>query len=207
MNTYHENWKQLWKHVRTAGATAALLSLALVGTGGAALASAQSTSPADVVQAFVDASNRGDMAAMSALADPAFGFVEDLRQPGSHTETLAELQGHLAQLTVLSLKQTGVDTVLLDANLSGPSLPPISVPFHESYAVTVSNGRVVRMVETIAPETLSALGSLGSGSGTQAGMPSTGGGSDGMLLTLLALGLAGILALAGGTLARHRSLR
>jgi hypothetical protein len=38
-------------------------------------------------------------------------------------------------------------------------------------------------------------------------MPSTGGGSDGMLLTLLALGLAGILALAGGTLARHRSLR
>jgi hypothetical protein len=85
MNTYHENWKQLWKHVRTAGATAALLSLALVGTGGAALASAQSTSPADVVQAFVDASNRGDMAAMSALADPAFGFVEDLRQPGSHT--------------------------------------------------------------------------------------------------------------------------
>ncbi len=195
-------WQQAWGHLRTGLAATAVLALALAGSAGGA--AAQSGSPSDVVRAFIDAGNRHDLAAMSALADPAFGLVEDPHQPGRHTENLAELQGHLATVTILSMQQTGANMVTVDANLSGASLPPIHVPFHLTYVVTVTNVKVARKEETIAPETSAALRALGPGPDFTPGMPSTGS-SDSIIYALLGLGVAGIAALAGGTVARHRS--
>ncbi len=204
MDGKSEMWQRVWAKATKALAATALLTLALAGN--VVGAAAQTGSPVDVVKAFIDAGNSGDLVAMGTLADPSFGLVEDPHQTGSHTENLADLESHLAHVTILSAVQTGPDSVTVDANLSGRSLPPLKVPFHITYAVQVAGGRVLHMAETVAPETLSALRSLGPASETQPGMPSTGSASDGMLITLLGLGLAASLSLAGGVLARHRGL-
>jgi len=182
-------------------AATAVLSLALIGTAGAA--AAQTSSPVDVVRAFIAAGNQGDRATLATLADPTFGLVEDAHQSGTHTESLAELEGHLAHVIVISLQQTGADTATLDADLTGRSLPPIRVPFHVSYAVTVANGRVVRMVETVAPETLAALEALGG----SPGMPATGNGRDDGALAVLGLAVAAVTTLLAGTALRGRAVR
>lgn len=200
MNRHIATWQHVGGHLRT-GLAAALLSLALIGTAGTA--AAQTISPVDVARAFIAAYNQGDRAALATLADPAFARVEDPRQPGSHTESLAEFEGKPAHVTVLGVQQTGADTVTVDAQVTGASLPPIRVPFHTSFAFTIVNGRVGRMVETVAPETFDALRALG----PAPGMPATGRGPDDLPLTLLGLGLLSVVALLGGVVIRQRRLR
>ncbi len=187
------------------------VGLLFLGVLTARAASAQATSPADVLRAFIAASNKGDTAAMRALADPAFALIEDKHRPNAHTESFAEFTAPpLGQSTLNSVQQTAPDTVLIDVTLTGPKVPPIGVPFRDTFTVTVANGLVVQMVETIPTSTLDALKALAAGPGSQPGMPKTGNGNATGLIQIIALlGLlagavlsAGVLVLRGRRQAR-----
>jgi hypothetical protein len=185
-----------------------LLSLGLLT---AQVTAAQGTSPEEVLRAFIAASNKGDTAAMRALADPAFALIEDTHRPNAHTESFAEFTAPpLGQSTLNSVQQTAPNTVVIDVTLTGPKVPPVRVPFRDTFTVTVANGLVVQMVETIPPSTLDALRALGAGPGSQPGMPKTGNGNaTGLIQSIALLGLlagavmsAGILVLRGRRQAR-----
>jgi hypothetical protein len=179
----------------------ALAGVLLLTVGGAA---AQTTTPAAVVRAFVDATNRGDTARLRKLADPAFRHVNDPHNPGPRVETFEEfVQPPLAHVTINHLRQTGPTTVVLNLTLRGSNIPRLPHPFQDTATVTVRNGRVLRIEERIAPQTLQDIMNFGPGSPGPGNLPNTGAADQVGLWSLLAL--AGICLLGGWRLRQSRA--
>ena len=166
-------------------------------------ASAQTSSPVTVVRAFIAAGNRGDTAQLRKLADPDFRHINDPHAPGPRVETFAEFaQPPLAHVTVNQLRQTGPNTVVLHLTLSGANIPRLPHPFQDIATVTVRNGRVLRIEEQIATQTLQDIMNFGPGVPGPANLPDTGAADHVGLWSLLAL--AGLCVVGGRRLRRRR---
>ena len=197
------------KHLRTITQFLAML-VALFGLMGfARTAGAQPTepvAPVEVVTAFIDAFNRGDIDTMRPLVDPGVRFVfEDPTSPTD--EGFDQFVAEPREMAVVnSITQTAPDTVTASITISGADVPPLPVPVVLDTTWTVTNGKITREVSRFSPETLAYFSGAGPLPGGQPGMPQTGQGESVFTLALSMLAFGLICLMVGVRLRRGFAL-
>lgn len=182
-----------------------LVGMGMSTAGAGMAAQTPTTDPVEVVRAFWGAYNNKNTATMQTLTDPAFRLVVDPRAveftPGLPRElTFEQFVEQAVQVGINSIEQTAPDTVLAVLTISGEEIPPLPHPFMSSFVATVTNGRIIRIVETISDQTIQDLQALFSEGESEVGMPRTG--SNDQVLPAVAVVL-GLVILVGGVLLKR----
>jgi hypothetical protein len=168
------------------------------------VASAQTTSSVDMVRAFLvtnsDAKSQADLDNMKSYLAPGLRFKGNPGTPFAYDLSFEEWaplpQPHI---TINSVLQTGVNTVVADLTIVGEVMPPTRRPYHTTATFTVENGKITGFLEVVSPETYEDLVALQSAS-PPTGMPQTG--APNVIALVAAIGLA-LLSILLGLIIQH----
>lgn len=166
---------------------ASLIATAFLGSTHAL--AAQGSSNDATLQAFIDAYNKGDIATARGLVDPNFTYVHDPNNSGQQTLSLDEFFAPpFVHATPSNFHDIDANTLTVDILITGDNVPPLPHPWLDTDTIAFSNGRILKVMEMLSPQTLQDLSTLES----SPGMPTTGGGMEQSLMAatlLLGLGL------------------
>ena len=164
----------------------------------------QASDPIATVMALMDAYNNADVAQLDALLGPSFEDVILNPPPGIPPEAMRQNREQVIKnasagglhATASNCKLTSATTVVCDFSSTGPGAP-LPHPFTTTATITVQDGKVTRVEETLSAQTFSDLQAL---LAAQPGMPTTGSTNTQTLFAVLVLGL---LLLAFGFMVRR----
>jgi hypothetical protein len=160
----------------------------------------QQDDPIALVMEMADAFNHGDADRLMELLDPSFENVASNPPAGlppgytdlNRDQFIAQSQSGEISIELSNCKLTAPDTVVCDNVITGPGIPPLAHPLTETITVTVVDGKLTRLVETLSEQSLSDFEDF---LAAQPGMPTTG--SADMRLALWVLVLASLSLVAG----------
>jgi hypothetical protein len=160
----------------------------------------QPADPVAVVMEMADAFNDADADRLMELLDPSFKNVGANPPAGlppgyldlDRDQFIAQSRDGGLHIELSNCKLTAPDTVLCDNVITGPGAPPLPHPITETITVTVVNGKITLLVETLSEQSLSEFEAFLAAS--QVGMPTTGSSDMSVALWLLSLALLSLVA-------------